>query len=463
MDTALRDCRGSPLLVLGLARPEVHDIFPKIWSSRRSHELRLRKIGAKARASLVRHVLGDVVSEATTTRLSALSDGNAFYLEELDPRGGGGAARHLARDRGGHGAIEDRATRRRGAAHSAGGERLRGDVLGGGVAALLDPGPRAPALRGELSRLVEGKLVMRVRESRFPGEEELRFRHALLREGAYSMLTEEDRALGHRLAGEWLARRGEQDPSVLAEHFERGGDLARACHFHARAAEWSFTHFDLDGVLSHVERGVACGASGEVLLELRSWQLMAHNFRWSFTEQVLRLAETTRALARHPHDPLLTMHASIQMILSIREDVRHAEEIRSLARENIEFSLGPTVFSTVARVCLAGVHLLEGDPVSAEAEARQAYESGRTMPFYRLQASAVLATALVRQGRASEAREVAERELVQVEAQGGAGVIEGMLHLAVADPAFRRSFLEDVPAHRRTLEMADEMVLGETS
>ena len=51
----------------------------------------------------------------------------------------------------------------------------------------------------------------RARDRRFPGEEEYVFRHALVREAAYAMLTEADRALGHRLAGEWLERAGERD------------------------------------------------------------------------------------------------------------------------------------------------------------------------------------------------------------------------------------------------------------
>ena len=66
------------------------------------------------------------------------------------------------------------------------------------------------------------------RAAAFPGEREYAFRHALLREAAYAMLTDADRALGHRLAGEWLEQRGESDALVLAEHFERGGEPARA-------------------------------------------------------------------------------------------------------------------------------------------------------------------------------------------------------------------------------------------
>ena len=62
--------------------------------------------------------------------------------------------------------------------------------------------------------------------SRFPGEREYTFRHALVRDGAYALLTPEDRALGHRLAGVWLEQSGEPGAVVLAEHFERGDERA---------------------------------------------------------------------------------------------------------------------------------------------------------------------------------------------------------------------------------------------
>ena len=83
LDQALHDLDGSPIFVLALARPEVHDMFPKLWVERRSLELRLMPLGGKAIDRLSRHVLGDAVDLETIERLARLSEGNAFYLEEL--------------------------------------------------------------------------------------------------------------------------------------------------------------------------------------------------------------------------------------------------------------------------------------------------------------------------------------------------------------------------------------------
>ncbi len=85
-----------------------------------------------------------------------------------------------------------------------------------------------------LEDLTKRELIVKRKQSRFPNEEEYTFRHALLREGAYTMLTDEDRVLGHRLAGEWLEQHGEEDPLVLAEHFEQGREGERAAALPAR-------------------------------------------------------------------------------------------------------------------------------------------------------------------------------------------------------------------------------------
>ncbi|KYF83312.1 hypothetical protein BE11_12960, partial [Sorangium cellulosum] len=73
----------------------------------------------------------------------------------------------------------------------------------------------APVAR-RLAELVRREIVLRRDEARIAGEVEYGFRHALVREAAYGMLTERDRRVGHALAGEWLERAGGADPTALA-------------------------------------------------------------------------------------------------------------------------------------------------------------------------------------------------------------------------------------------------------
>src|SRR4029079_5748914 len=107
----------------------------------------------------------------------------------------------------------------------------------GSVAALLGGAERTLQLHDWLTELADREIIIKRTESRFPGEREFVFRHALVRDGAYAMLTDADKALGHRLAGEWLSRAGESDAVALAEHFERGAEPNRAVECYCRAAE----------------------------------------------------------------------------------------------------------------------------------------------------------------------------------------------------------------------------------
>jgi hypothetical protein len=112
---------------------------------------------------------------------------------------------------------------------------------------------------------------------------EYSFRHALLRDAAYSLLTEADRRAGHGLAGDYLARMGETEPMVLAEHYRLSGEPARAAVFYAHAAEHA-TADGSDEMLRRIELGIACGATGETLGTLHALAALAHLRRWNLAE-----------------------------------------------------------------------------------------------------------------------------------------------------------------------------------
>ncbi|MBK8257333.1 MAG: hypothetical protein IPK82_32245 [Polyangiaceae bacterium] len=105
----------------------------------------------------------------------------------------------------------------------------------GGAKALLGGAERDDEILAELNHLVEREIVA-PREGRFQGDRGYSFRHALTREAAYAMLTDADRTMSHKMAAAFLAKAGETDGMVLAEHFERGGDAASAVTWYRRAA-----------------------------------------------------------------------------------------------------------------------------------------------------------------------------------------------------------------------------------
>ena len=267
---ALRDLRDRSCMVLALARPELYDVFPRLWAERQNvQEIRLKGLGRRASERLVRQVLGAGVGSATVEGLAHQADGNALYLEELIRAAAGGADAGAPLPGTVLAMVETRlAALPREARRVLRVASVFGEVCWeGGVIALIEPAMAAKI--GELlATLVDQEVLVARRGSRFPGERELGFRHALLREGAYATLTAEDRGLAHRLAGEWLEQRGEGDPMVLAGHFERGGQPARAAAFYLRAAEQALHILDLDAALQRAELGLGCAPSPEQRLDL---------------------------------------------------------------------------------------------------------------------------------------------------------------------------------------------------
>jgi eukaryotic-like serine/threonine-protein kinase len=279
VDGALRNLKDKPWMVLALARPEVHEIFAKIWAERGLQEIRLKELTRKASERLVRQVLGNQVDAVTVERLVAQADGNAFYLEELirataERRTEAMPRTVVAMVQSRLSGLDTEARRVLRAAS------VFGEVFWpGGVTALLGGAKRAANVTERLQELVEGEVLVRRPESRFPGEEELAFRHALLREGAYATLTEEDRALGHRLAGEWLIKHGAGDPMVLAEHFDRGKEPARAGSFYLHAVEQAHQGGDTDTAIARARRALGSEMPEQLRIALLGMLCVAYVYR----------------------------------------------------------------------------------------------------------------------------------------------------------------------------------------
>jgi eukaryotic-like serine/threonine-protein kinase len=295
LDAALRELIDRPVFVLALARREVHELFPKLWIERGAHELRLDELTKKGSERLVRGVLGDTATDALVARLVEQAAGNAFYLEELiraTAEGKGDAMPEtvlaVVQSRLERLELDARRVLR---AASVFGQRF----WRGGVMALLGDAARATGTEEWLDELCERELVARVAPPRFPEQDELQFRHSLVREAAYAMLTDADRKLGHQLAGEWLAAAGEGDPVALADHFERGGDGERAAVLYRAAAEQALAACDFRGALARCDRAVACdGESGPIALV----RAEAHRWLGELAESATHARAALAALPR---------------------------------------------------------------------------------------------------------------------------------------------------------------------
>ncbi|MDI1433233.1 protein kinase domain-containing protein [Polyangium sorediatum] len=344
VDTTLRELRDEPFAVVAFARPEVHDLFPRIWAER-THEVRLGPLPRRAAAALVRAALGADVDDVLVTGLVARSEGNAFYLEELvraftEGRSSGALPETVL------GMVEARlAALPPDVRHFLRAASVYGEVFWpNGVRRLLG-GRRPVNVDAALDYAVAREFVTRRNSRRFVGEEEYAFRHALLREGAYAMLTERDRALGHGLAGAWLERVGEPDPSVLAMHFERGGQGEKAAYWHARAAQTAMRGNDLQAGVRAVERGLAAGPTDEVATDL--WALRARiasasgDYEASLAAAEEALRRTTPGSVAH----CIALEGAIggAMLLG-----RH-DTLQDLSRRVLQTEPAPNALSALAR------------------------------------------------------------------------------------------------------------------
>jgi hypothetical protein len=222
IDAVLGALSDQPLMVLALARTELHEIFPQLWADRFVQEIRLRKLARRASEQLVRQELGDAATDETIRVLVEGSEGHAAYLEEMIRAVAAGkgaepppAVLAMVQTR-----VErlDPAARRVLRAASVFGETF----WRGGVESLLGGGDTA----AWLAELVEQDVIAVKEDRRFPAEAEYRFRHALMRDAAYATLAEGDRVLGHWLAGQWLEQTGETDVILLKRHFDLGAQFA---------------------------------------------------------------------------------------------------------------------------------------------------------------------------------------------------------------------------------------------
>lgn len=236
LDETLHTLRSSPLFLLALARPEVRNVFPKLWAGHHLQDIPLKPLGRKACERLVQHVLGKTASPTAVQRIVQQSAGNAFFLEELirsakEGHSDGANRTVLAMLQARIGRF-DPGPRRVLRAASIFGQRF----WRGGVAELLGMAGDDLLLEHWLGALVDAEMIEPHAGSRLANEQEFGFRHALVRDAAYELLADSDLIAGHRLAASYLDRMGEPEALVLAEHFRLGGEPERAIDFYLRAS-----------------------------------------------------------------------------------------------------------------------------------------------------------------------------------------------------------------------------------
>ncbi len=334
-DAALRNLSNRPFAVVALGRDTLVTTFPVLFVGHPDASLELEELTeAHARALLVA-LASDRVAPAALDAAAAAAGGNPFVLEEVArkltplphvlaeaarkltpvtpspvassiatgggsfaaPDHAGGGTFVAARSPGATGAPPSDVPR---TAHGVAAARIEAaspatqwvlraaSVLGevfarGDLAALLEGAIDAAALDPAIEEACARELLERRPGTATAGTDEtgtdgdLAFRTALVREVAYGMLTEEDRAHAHRLAAHRLAAE-DRDPAVLAWHFEHGGAPAQAVERYKVAALRALAANDFETAIARGRRAEACGAQGKTLGEVA--RILADAYLW---------------------------------------------------------------------------------------------------------------------------------------------------------------------------------------
>jgi tetratricopeptide (TPR) repeat protein len=323
IDAALRVLRNKPLMVLGLARPEVDDRFFGMWRDRHPHRMSIPPLGKRAGQDFVRNILGDV-SEEIMEWLLDHAQGNPFYLEEL--------VRAVATN-GDLSQIPDTVLDT---------VRVRFDAVGEGSKLVLRAASvfgqsftadGVKALVGEMhdedvDRWLEILVAKEILFTRPVGASRQHvFRHGLLHQAAYAMLSPKEEVDGHYLAGDFLEEAGERDAIVLADHFEKGQKPARAVRWLRVAANQAMEVDDLKAALERVERGVRLGAQGDDLAELRVVESEARYWKGEYVE-----AERSAREGMKCEDPKLQLRAISALVSAIGPQTKNEEIAELYAR-----------------------------------------------------------------------------------------------------------------------------------
>jgi tetratricopeptide (TPR) repeat protein len=268
MDGALRRVSQGQWLIIGIARPEVEQVFPSLWTDHSFTVMDLDALDDAACRQLSHSILGHAAKEDQLQRMIRLSGGNAFYLEELtrayqfsEGEQVPGTVLALAQARLRTLAPLPRQLLRAGSIFS-------GRFSLGGLRRLLGEDGTPKDIQPALQSLVEAQFLMESVDSLATlagATQQYIFRNVLMREAAYSTLTDTDRELGHRLAARWLHEAGSRDALLLAKHFELGLENERATEWYALAAKQALEGNDLAAAITLAEQGIAIGAKARTL------------------------------------------------------------------------------------------------------------------------------------------------------------------------------------------------------
>ena len=239
-----------PLFLLACVRPSYWEKDSTRFHHRDQLRIDLRPVSPQAVRVIAESVLGEKATAKQLDGISSQAAGSPLFAEELARLSASGAETAQAPTI--EVAIQASLDSLEASARDAVG---RLSVLG--LSCWKEALPALGHTGGDavLKTLVAGDVLMERSSSRFGSTLEYSFKHALVRDVAYSALSDELKAELHALAGRWLAGVGE-DAATVAGQLDRGGDHALAAQHWEQASVRALAANALPDAVSMAERAL---------------------------------------------------------------------------------------------------------------------------------------------------------------------------------------------------------------
>ena len=257
--------------------------------------------------------------------------------------------------------------------------------------AAIDP-HATEALPGVMQR----ELVIPHQEADFDGVREYAFKHQILHHVTYDTLLKRTRREYHAKAAGWLAglsgARANDFLGSTAEHFEKAGDLQRACEYFARAAEHAAGRYAHEAAMGYVAH-----ALGLIGADQRHENLL---LRWRLVDARERMLDL-----RGQRDEQQSDIQELQHIADwLDDDIRRGEaawrrsdialrtadyrNMESAARQAMDLAerTGSVELRLRAQHRLAGALRNLGDPAAGKALAQDGLAAARTQALRAVEA-----------------------------------------------------------------------------
>jgi class 3 adenylate cyclase/tetratricopeptide (TPR) repeat protein len=487
---AIDHLKGLPVLAIFTARPEFHPH----WEDREQLvHMRLNPLDRSDALTMIGLLCGDrSVPERTIAQIADRADGLPLFIEDLtrdilevaEARPGAGATERALSSFAIPATLNDSLMSRLDRLGSAKAVAQIGAAIGREfpyeLLARVAARPQEE-VKEDLYRLVEAGLVMSRPSAsvRMYG-----FKHALVRDAAYSSLLKKDQAALHARVAQSLVddfpEVGESQPEVLAHHFQAAGDIDNAVHHLARAAKLSAARSGFVEAIGQLRSALALLATQaesqarmrqELRLHLALGGVYAEHRGFSSAEcggSYNAALDLCRALGEAPE-----IFVVLSGVGSFEITRANFPKCRALAEECLsraaQQASGPPFI--MGHLLLGGTMYLTGEFAAARGELQEAlrlYEEherdrmarrGRQVLYVQDQKSTglcYLALALTSLGFLDSGLRAAQEGLGHSRSLGGLHTINYSLCYLAAVHQFRRDSRESLQYATESLEMARE-------